>query len=173
MADDLQRLRDCARQIAPFAASLRELCGDDDLAFADTLDGETDAIRAASQAVRIVAAMEAMAEAANGLAQRYSARSGDFEKRAEKARDALAHFMGEIGEKTLVLPEGTVSLAKGARSLKGDASLSDVPIDYIIVPPAPPPRIDRAAVKKALESGETIPGFELSNGPPSLRIRTR
>lgn len=168
--DTLQHLRDCGRHIAPLAAAIRELCGDDDLAFVDTLDGETDAIRAASQAVRVVAAMEAMEAAAKGLAARYSSRASAFEERAGRARDALAHFMAEIGEKTLVLPEGTVSLAKGARSLKGDASPADVPERFRVQPPA---RIDRAAIKKALEDGETVDGFELSNAAPSLRIRVR
>ena len=88
MADTLQHLRDCGRYIAPLAAAIRELCGDDDLAFVDTLDGETDAIRAASQAVRMVAAMEAMVVAANGLANRYNARAEDFEIRSKRARDA-------------------------------------------------------------------------------------
>lgn len=169
MTDTLQNLRDMARHIAPLAATIRELCGDDDLAFADTLDGETDAIRAASQAVRMVAAMEAMDGAAKALADRYAARAADFRARGERARGALAHFMGEIGEKTLVLPEGTVSLAKGARSLKGDASADGLPERFQTVTVS----VNRAAVKAAIEAGEEVEGFSLSNAEPSLRIRTR
>lgn len=167
--DALKSLRDLGAQIAPLAAAIRELAGDDDLAFVDTLDGETDAVRAASQAVRMVAAMETLEEAAKTLASRYSARAGDFGERSHRAREALAHFMQEIGEKKLVLPEGTVSLAAGQPSLVGEADVESLPPDYVRVTKSP----DRVLIKKALADGYTVPGYSLSNAKPRLQIRTR
>lgn len=167
--DAAQNLRDLGREIAPLAQAIREACGDDDLAFADTLEGCTDAILAASQAIRAVAAMEAMAEAAKGLANRYGARSKDFEDRAKRTRDAVAQFMQEIGEKRLTLPEGTITLAAGQPSLTGDADADLLPDDCVRVTKAP----DRTAIKHALEAGRQIPGYSLSNARPRLQIRVR
>lgn len=167
--DTLQHLRERGREIAPLAQAIRELAGDDDLAFVDTLDGCTDAVQAASQAVRMVAAMETLETAAKALASRYSARAGDFADRAQRARDALAHFMTEIGEKRLTLPEGTVSLAAGQPSLTGDADPETLPADYVRITKAP----DRALIKRALQDGFEVPGYALSNARPRLQIRTR
>lgn len=169
MADILQNLRDCGREIAPLAAAIRELCGDDDLAFADTLEGETNAIKAASQAVRMVAAMETLEEGAKALAQRYSARAGDFAARASRARDALAHFMGEIGEKRLTLPEATITLAAGSPSLAGDCDADLLPDQFVRITRQP----DRAKIKAALTEGHDVPGYALTNARPKLQIRTR
>lgn len=169
MPDTLQNLRNMGRQIAPLAASIRELCGDDDLAFVDTLDGETDAIRAASQAVRMIAAMETLETAAKALATRYGARAGDFADRAQRARDALAHFMAEIGEKRLTLPEGTITLATGQPSLTGEPDIDTLPPDYVRITKAP----DRALIKKALQDSFEVPGYSLTNARPRLQIRTR
>lgn len=161
-------LRERGREIAGLAAHIRELCGDDDLAFVDTLDGETDAVRAASAVVRLVAAMEAMEGAAKGLADRYRARAQDFASRSERARNALLSFMGDIGEKTLVLPEGTVSVkAGGALKLLGESEVAALPDRFVKVKREP----DRAAIKAALEAGEAVDGFSLSNPMPSLQIR--
>lgn len=169
MTDVLNNLRNLGREIAPLAEKIRELAGDDDLAFIDTLDGETDAIRAASAAVRMVAAMEALEGASKALAQRYGSRAQDFADRSQRARDALAHFMAEIGEKRLTLPEGTITLAAGQASLQGDPDVSTLPDDYCRVTKAP----DRALIKKALQDGYEVPGYSLSNAKPRLQIRTR
>lgn len=167
--DTLQHLRNRGREIAPLAQVIRELAGDDDLAFIDTLDGETDAVRAASEAVRMVSAMETLEEAAKALAGRYSARAGDFGERAQRARDALAHFMTEIGERKLTLPEGTVTLASGTPALAGEADVEALPAEFVRVTKSP----DRIAIKKAIQEGREVPGFALSNARPRLQIRTR
>lgn len=161
------QLRQQSREIAALAHQIRELCGDDDLAFADTLDGETDAIRAASAVVRTIAAMEAMEEAAKGLSNRYGARAKDFADRAGRARSALLQFMGEIGEKSLILPEGTVTVKAGTRKVVGDPDPREMPPQFVRIKH----ELDRAAVKSALERGETVPGCELSNATPALQIR--
>ena len=86
------------------------MAGDDDVAFVDSLDGQTDAIEAARYAVRWLAETKAQAEACASLVAIYQARKGMFDDRALKTRAAVALFMQEIGEKTLVLPEATLSI---------------------------------------------------------------
>lgn len=155
-------------RIAALAASIRDLCGDDDLAFIDTLDGAGNSIDAAREVVRFLAATEALESAAKALSARYQARAQDFASRQERARSALLHFMGEIGERTLVLPEGTVSVkASGARKLLGDGDPLTMPREFVKTKQ----EVDRAAVKRALEQGVDVDGFALSNSGPSLAIR--
>jgi len=169
MTDTLHRLRASGPLIADLAHSIRELCGDDDLTFADTLDGECDAVEAARAAVRMVHAAEHQEDAATALARLYGDRAKAFGERGQRARDALAHFMAEIGEKTLQLPEGTVSLAAGSAQLTGDPDLASLPDDLVKVTRSP----DRSAIKAALQVGRQVPGCSLTNGKPSLRIRTK
>lgn len=169
MTDVLHDLKNMGRAIAPLAQQIRELCGDDDLAFVDTLEGETDALKAASAAVRTVHVMDAMAEATKVVADRYRARAADFSRRSACARAALAQFMGEIGETKLILPEGTVSLANGVPSVIGEPDVDALPDAMVRTKREP----DRSAIKEALLAGVVIPGCSLSNAPPRLQIRVR
>lgn len=166
---DLQQLRERGREIGDLARQIRELCGDDDLAFADTLDGETDALRAASTAVRTIVAMETMAEAAGALADRYKARSSDFTERGKRARAALVQFLSDIGEKKLVLPEATLTVAAGRMSVVGEPNVDDLPEELVRVKR----EADRTAIRIALQAGHAVPGCSLSNAPPVLQLRTR
>jgi phage host-nuclease inhibitor protein Gam len=163
----IAQLREQGREISALAQQIRELCGDDDIAFVDTLDGETDAIRAASAVLRFIGAMEAMEEAAKGLANRYAARAKDFSDRAARARSAMLQFMSDIGEKSLLLSEGTVTVKAGVRKLVGEPDVASLPDRFVRVKR----EVDRAAIKSALEHGESVPGCELSNATPVLQIR--
>jgi hypothetical protein len=167
MTDAIQELRHQGREIAALAAHIRELVGDDDLAFIDTLEGATDAVEAASGTLRTIAAMDAMSAAAAALARRYAARAKDFSDRGDRGRNAFAQFLADIGETKLVLPEGTVSLTKGRASLVGDADPESLPDDLVRVKREP----NRSAIKAALEAGRTVEGFSLSNSAPGLQIR--
>lgn len=155
------------REIAELARAIRDACGEDDTAFVDTLDGECSAIDAARAVVRWVDVQEANAEAMKQLAKSYQARAKVLEDRGEGARRALLTFMQEIGQKTLPLPEGTLSVRNGVPSLIGDADASALPPEFGRCSWA----LDRGAIKRHLERGGTLEGFSLSNGVPSLSIR--
>lgn len=166
----LHKLTSVPPQIAELAASIRELCGDDDLAFADTLDGETDVIQAARATVRMIAAAETMEQAAKALAERYGARAKDFADRGTRARAALGHFMSEIAAPKLTLPEATVTLVGGDnRSVTGTPDVDTLPADLVRVKREP----DRTAIKATLQAGREVPGCTLTNGAPRLQIRTK
>lgn len=167
MADDLRALTSVPQHIIDLAAFIQSEAGDDALAFVDTLDGCSDVVRAARNAVRAVQAYEAQSEAGKALAARYAARAKDFDDRAARIRDALAHFMSEIAAKTLVLPEATITLAVGQPSLTGEADPAKLPDSMVRISRVP----DRAAIKAALNKGETVEGYSLSNARPRLQIR--
>lgn len=167
MADDLRPLTSVLPHIAAMAAAIREAAGDDDLAFTDTLDGETDTIRAARAAVRMIQSNEALCEAAKEMGNRLLARAKDFESRGQRGRDALSHFMQEIAAPSLVLPEATVTLSAGQPSLTGDLSGDNLPDAYVKIVRQP----DRAKIKAALQADLTVEGYSLSNARPRLQLR--
>lgn len=160
-----QRLN--GREIADLSRTIREACGEDDTAFVDTLDGETEAVDAARAVVRWIDVQEANAEAMKQLAKGYQARAKVLEERAGGGRRALLTFMQEIGQKTLPLPEATLSVRAGQASLVGDAEPMTLPGEFRRVKY----EADMAAIKRHLENGGSLDGFALSNGAPSLTIR--
>jgi len=170
MADDLRALTKVAPQVLALAEEVRALAGDDDLAFVDTLDGETDVISVARGAVRAMFAWEQQGLAARGLANRYDFRAKEFADRAMRVRSALNDFLGEMNRKTLPLPEATLSRAEP--SLKklvehGDANVNNLPPNLRRTKMEP----DKTAIREALERGVSVPGYSLANSEPVLKVR--
>lgn len=169
MADAAQDLRHETHEVANLVARLRDLCGDDEQAFIDTLDGETEVIEAARRVVRWLHEQGAQQMACKGLANTYNARATVFEDRVDRARTALFHFLTEMGVKSMPLPEATLSVVAGRVSVAGDGDVALLPPELVRVKREP----DRAAIKLALERGEAVEGFSLSNNPPTLMVRVR
>lgn len=155
--------------VIELARQVRELVGDDDIAFIDTLDGASDAVDAVRSVLRFIAATEALEGAAKALRDRYAARAQDFASRQERARNALVQFMGEIGEKSMVLPEGTITRKAGSVKVVGEGDPETMAAEFVRTKTTR--EIDKAAVKRALEQGIDVPGFSLSNGAETLSLR--
>lgn len=166
MTDDLREER---REVAALVANLRHLCGDDDQAFLDTLEGEADNFEAARRVVRWMAEQGANEDACKGLADTYRARANMFANRVERARMSLADFLNDVGLKSMPLPEATLTVKAGKPSLVGDASADDLPIHLVRIKREP----DRAAIKAELEAGREVAGFHLSNAMPVLQVRSK
>jgi len=165
MADNLQHQ---AKEVAEFWRSVRAIAGDDDQTVIDTVDGETDAISALRRTVQLAIEAEAHAEAAKALAANYVERRKVLEDRAERYRRAAAAFLQEVGEKSLRLPEATISWRHTGPQIVGEipsaAGLPDHCVKFQRVKHEP-------SIKAALEAGETIPGLSLSNGGVGLTVR--
>jgi hypothetical protein len=157
------------RPIAELAREIREMCGDDEQAFVDTLDGETDTIEAARKVVRLLKETEANEAAAKSLATTYGARAKLFADRGDRMRGALLNFMQEIGVKTLPLPEATLSVGAGQRKVVGQCDPNDLPDELVRVKR----EADLAAIKLALENGDDVFGYSLSNATPRLTVRLK
>lgn len=160
-------LKTRGREIAGLAAQVRALAGDDDDAFVDTLEGTTDALEAASAVLRGVYEAEAHAVACRALAASYTDRARALELRDERLRGALVNFLSEIGEKSLRLPEGTISRRAGSRLVVGQPNPDALPDSLVRIKREP----SLSAIKEALEAGEEIAGLSLSNGGETLSIR--
>lgn len=157
------------RPIAELARQLRELCGDDEQAFVDTLDGETDTIEAARRVVRWLAETNANEGAAKGLCDTYTARARLFSNRADRIRGMLLNFMQELGLKTLPLPEATLSISTGQPEIVGEIDVATLPSHLARTKR----EADRTAIRTALLAGETVPGLSLSNAMPRLSVRVK
>lgn len=162
-------LQQKGREVAALWQAVRTIAGeDDDQTVVDTVDGETDAIAALRRTVRLAQEAEANADAARALAQIYAARAKTLDDRAERLRGHAAGFMQEVGEKTLRLPEGTISWrAAGPRLCGVMPSVADLPDDCV--------KLQRVkhepSIKAALAEGRTIADLYLSNGGAALTIR--
>jgi len=169
MADTIQDMRDEVSSVASLAARIRDLCGDDDQAFLDTLEGHSDVTEAVRAVVRWLHEQQASAGSCKSLASTYSARGGMFEDRVERARTALLRTLDELGVRSMPLPEGTLSIVSGRVKVTGEPDVDALPDNLVRIKR----EADKAAIKAALEGGETVAGCALSNTPPSLMIRVK
>lgn len=166
---NLANLTHHAREIAELIASIREAAGDDDQAFVDTLEGETDAIDLARKVVRWLNEQEAHEKANKELAETYRARAKVFEDRQGRARSALLHFLLETGSKSMPLPEATLSVIAPRAKIVGEPDPAILPDALVRIKREP----DKTAILAALKGGEIVPGCTLGNGSPSLMVKTR
>ena len=157
-----------AREVADLWRAVRAIAGDDDQTVVDTVDGETDAVEALRRTVRLALEADAHAEACKALCEQYADRRKVLEDRAERYRGAVASFLQEVGEKSVRLPEGTVSWRAANPKVIGTppatADLPDRCVKFTRVRHDP-------SVREALEDGVIIPGLSLSNGGVALTIR--
>lgn len=165
----LAELRDLEFTTRDLVDRLRTLCGDDEEAFLDTLDGEADTTEAARRVLRWLLEQDAQARAMGELSDLYAARSKVFEGRCDGTRRALFHFMEYLGVKSMPLPEATLSIRQGTIGLAGEADPDTLPDDLVRIKREP----DKKAIRAALEAGREVPGYLLSNGAPSLSVRVR
>lgn len=163
----IEDMRQEHREVAGLVEKLRELCGDDEQAFLDSLEGETDLIEAARRVVRWMLEQEAQAVAVAGLADTYAARSKVFTGRANQARSALVRLMDEIGQKSLPLPEATLTAKATPPKVVGEPDVDQLSVEFVKVERKP----DLAAIKAALQAGREVPGCSLSNGGRTLQVR--
>ena len=160
---------DTAR-IAATADTIRAMLGDDEdaQAFLDTLDGETDAISVLDQLIEIDQEAKSHAASIKARIGELRDRMTRIERRAEAARAVMGDILDAIGERKVARPAATVSRLAGRTS----CNITDedaVPSQLCEMKRV----VDKAAVKKALEAGETIPGAELVKGADSVSVRVK
>jgi Siphovirus Gp157 len=161
-------LKDRAREVADLWRSVRAVAGEDDQTVLDTVEGETDAVDALREAVRLSIEADAHAAACRALEVSYAERRKVLEDRSERYRMAAASFLQTVGEKTVRLPEGTITWRDASEKILGTipppSELPDSCVKFQRVR-------DEAAMRKAMKDGLVIPGAYLSNGGVALTIR--
>lgn len=159
---------DMARAIAEIQAlfaTVPEIVDDDDLR-RDMIEGATDATELLRRIVRMRADAEAMAAAVKAQEHELRQRRERFDARADAMKALAERIMNAADLSKITLPEATLSFraTPPAVVIADDAAL---PESMWRVRREP----DKAAIKEALQHGETIPGAYLSNGGRALAIR--
>jgi hypothetical protein len=109
-----------------------------------------------------------MQEAIKARIADLSERAARYGRRADAMKALIKSVMGAAGLDRLELPEATLSIAKPRASVDV-TDLDALPQGYFRLKK----EADKTAIKKAIETGEEIPGAVLVLGDESLIVRTK
>ena len=119
--------------------------------------------------LRAAAQAGAMADAIKDMVDKLKSRQDRYKARAEALRDAAFAAMDVMELPRVELPDLTASIAKGTPQvvITDEAALPEYCLRIIPEQRAP----DRVTIAANLKSGVHVPGAELSNSLPTLRIK--
>ena len=155
-------------QIEALKASHPELIEDDE-AWQMSLESETDIDDLLTNIVRQIEDSKALVIGTRDRFEKLDKRKKRFEARIDALRELAFKVMHSAEIAKRELPEATLSLRAGTQQLVGDADPATMPDTLCKISRS----LDRTAIKDALKAGQTVPGFQLSNSPPSLTIRIK
>jgi hypothetical protein len=164
-ADTVNRLR---IEIETMLREYPELLEDDELR-ADMLEGATDARDVLTVLARRLDDAKAMQEGVHGRIEELCAREERFIARGEFIRDLMFKVLESANLRKIELPEASISLRNNPPRLVGEADAVMLPDELCKITRA----IDRKKIREAIDAGQDVPGFQLSNSPPSLVVRIK
>tara|TARA_R100001163_G_scaffold1389_1_gene2194 strand:- start:1015 stop:1500 length:486 start_codon:yes stop_codon:yes gene_type:complete len=155
-------------EIRRIADSIREICGNDEDTFLDTLDGETDVVDVLSKLIQ--ERLEVLGyEATNKqLADQYKKRADRMATKADAINQQMKHLLNAMGVKKVNHALATVSITKPRWSVEV-VDEAQVPTQLKITTSKP----DLRAIKKILDDGEPVPGCRPKVGYEGITVRTK
>lgn len=164
-----------AQAVAALRASIAGLDADDEL-LADTIEGETSLFEVVDKLLDRMRDCDVTIEGIEAVAAGLAERKRRAEEAKKRDRAMLEQAMTIAGVEKIARPTATLSLSQRAPSVLITEE-SDIPARFWI---AGDPKLDKKALAEAVrahveEPGEhePIPGATLSNGAPSITIRTK
>jgi Siphovirus Gp157 len=142
---------------------------DDEILRADTLEGSTSLKDVLTSLATSEDDAKALRDGTGGRLEELSARKTRFGRRIDFVRALIQRVMEAANLPKIELPIATLSLRNNSQQLIGDGEGVDLPDDLVRIKREP----DRPKIKEALKAGRIIPGFVLSNAPPSLVVRIK
>lgn len=142
---------------------------EDDEAWLATLESETSFNDLLTNIVRRIEDTKALVIGTKDRFEELKARKDRFEQRIESLRNFAFKLMSAAELAKVELPEATLSLRAGTQQLVGDADPKGLPDSLCKISR----EVDRTKINDAMKTGQTVPGFQLSNSPPSLTIRIK
>jgi len=155
-------------EIRRMADNIREMVGDDDDCFLDTLDGETDAMDILGKLIQERQEIQAFEAATKDLVKQYQDRAAKLNAKADAISQTIGHLLDAIGEKKVVHPLATVSRTK-ARQRVVIEDENEIPTQLMKVKRSP----DLTAIKEQLDAGEYVPGATIQLGNPGVTVRVK
>jgi hypothetical protein len=156
------------RQIENLKIAHPEILEDDE-AWIATLESETSFEDLLTSVVRRIEDTKALVIGTKDRFDELKSRKDRFEHRVDTLRNLAFKIMQAAELAKVELPEASLSLRAGTQQLIGDADPKELPDELCKISRD----LNRTAIKEALKTGLTVPGFELSNSPPSLTIRIK
>jgi hypothetical protein len=142
----------------------------DEQTLLDTLEGLEGEITVKAQScAATVRNMEVFAETIDAAAKQMKERADRLRRKSEWLRAYLLNNMQAAGISKITAPEFTVSIRKNPPAVIVDENVK-LPDEYMVTPPAPPPKPDKQKISAALKAGKTIDGCALVQGE-RLEIR--
>lgn len=141
---------------------------DDDKLFQDMLDGETDALDVLRRVIRASIEAKALAQAAQARIDEIRERKERFMRRSDALRGMAFAAMDALGLRKMEEGDFTASLRPGQPAVV-ITDETRLPEAFVRVKREP----DKALISAALKAGQNVDGAELSNGMPTITVRTR
>ena len=160
MRIDIAHVAQIAEMLADYA--------DDDEAFLDTLDGETDVLDWLDNAIARQQDDATMAAAIKAREDDLRARRQRIETRTKGRRDVMLAVMKAVGKRKIERPEATLAVQKPRQSVV-IYNESEVPSQLCRVVKTP----DKTAIKAQLDAGADVPGAGFAMGDETLMVRTK
>ena len=132
----------------------------------DTIEGETSYFEALDKALAIIVEKQCFSDALKSEAKKLLDKAKRFEGQADDLKMAISSSMQEIDMRSIKRPLATLSITSRAPKLIGD-NVDNLDKRFLRVKYEP----DKKAIKEALEAGEIIEGWVLSNGGEGLTMR--
>ncbi|MGO4449060.1 siphovirus Gp157 family protein [Phyllobacterium sp. TAF24] len=153
-------------------ASLRENGDADDQEIVETaIEGETGLYEAIAVALSQIDECEVLEIGLKAKEGEFADRRKAVVNRADRLRAAIEQAMVMTEQEKIPLPTATIFISKRAPGLVVENE-ADIPSQYWVMPKVEP-KLDKKALKTALDDGETIAGASLDNGSISLNIRRK
>jgi hypothetical protein len=159
--------RQLQQDIANLYLQFPELKGDDEMLKVDTLEGATNLKEFLS------AVLDGYGKAQEGVVgskarlDDIKARHTRYEMRVDFLRGMMMKILSAADIRKIELPEATLSIKNGVPKVIGDPDM--VPDEFCRITRSP----DKEKIKTALLNGQSIDGWTLSNGEPSLAVYPR
>jgi hypothetical protein len=132
---------------------------------ADTLEGlEGDFETKTIAIAKFILSLEATAEQVKAAAKATELRAARIAKRAESIRHYLLLQMQIIDWRKKIEAEDIVIARRNNPPAVNVTDEASVPRVFWVTPEPPPPRIDKKAIKEALQAGAEVPGAYLEAG---------
>jgi hypothetical protein len=158
-----------AKAVSALRGSLEQLGGEDAQLLLDMIEGETSFFEVVDRVLERIADSQALAFGLGVAISDFQVRKKRFEDRAKADKTLIEQALFIADLERIERPTATLFLARRAQSVE-IAEEADIPAEFWKVGD---PQLDKKALLAALKEGRAVPGACLSNGAPSLTVRTK
>lgn len=172
MSDATHALRRQSEAAKRMLAILRDSGDADDQEIVETaIEGETSLLEAISATLDADDEDDILIVGIEAKEEVLAARKNAAKQRKERRRAAIEQAMLVTEQDKFTLPTATIFLSKRKPNLVIENE-AEIPAVFWTIPKVEP-KLDKKALKEALEAAEEIPGAHLDNGSVSLTIRRK